>query len=88
MVKEWFGLSGIIRRPKFEHPSRPILGLACHRSEISGRKFWGLFQDISVHPQVFFKHSFVYNHCPVAFLSESGKNITPAELKVGPCSLM
>ena len=28
----------------------------------------------------FFSSSFVHNHCPLGFLSSSGKNVTPAEL--------
>nr|CAD7398419.1 unnamed protein product [Timema cristinae] len=81
VVRDWMRLSGEVGHPIKEHPSRPVLGLACHRSEISGRKFWGLFQELCKEPQHFFQHAFVYNYCPLAFLSSSGKNITPAEFK-------
>ena len=69
-------------RPEKEHPQRKVEGLNCHRSEISGKKFWGLFKDLCNTPENFFKHSFVYNICPLAFMTQSGKNVTPAEIKV------
>nr|CAD7573437.1 unnamed protein product [Timema californicum] len=88
VVRDWMRLSGEVGHPIKEHPSRPVLGLACHRSEISGRKFWGLFQELCKEPQHFFQHAFVYNYCPLAFLSSSGKNITPAEFKADERKLM
>nr|CAD7452538.1 unnamed protein product [Timema tahoe] len=88
VVRDWMRISGEVGHPIKEHPSRPVLGLACHRSEISGRKFWGLFQELCKEPQHFFRHAFVYNYCPLAFLSSSGKNITPAEFKADERKLM
>lgn len=62
---------------------RPVSGLDCRRSEVSGKRFWGLFQDIcGANPFAFFQHCFIYNECPIALLTGSGKNITPAELRV------
>ncbi|PSN56774.1 hypothetical protein C0J52_02685, partial [Blattella germanica] len=82
VVKEWLKLSGTVGHPVKEHPSRQVLGLDCKRSEISGKKFWGFFQNLCGEPETFFQHSFVYNYCPFAFMTETGKNITPAELKI------
>ena len=39
-----------------------------------------MFQKICRVPENFFKHSYVYNFCPLAYMSESGKNITPPQL--------
>ena len=36
-VRDWMKLEGKIGRPEREHPKRPVTGLACHRSEVSGR---------------------------------------------------
>ncbi|XP_021926239.1 single-strand selective monofunctional uracil DNA glycosylase isoform X2 [Zootermopsis nevadensis] len=83
IVREWLRISGHVGRPQKEHPSRQVLGLECKRSEVSGRKFWGLFQKLCGDPDTFFQHAFVYNYCPLAFMTNSGKNITPAELKIG-----
>jgi single-strand selective monofunctional uracil DNA glycosylase len=82
IVREWLRVSGHVGQPQKEHPSRKVLGLECKRSEVSGRKFWGLFQNLCGNPDTFFRHAFVYNYCPLAFMTSSGKNITPAELKV------
>lgn len=81
VVKGWLRVSGNIERPVKEHPSRQVLGLECKRSEVSGQKFWGLFQNICGEPAVFFQDAFVYNYCPLALMTSTGKNITPAELK-------
>jgi single-strand selective monofunctional uracil DNA glycosylase len=82
VVQEWLKISGHVRRPQREHPSRRVLGLECKRSEVSGRKFWGLFQNLCRDPDMFFQQAFVYNYCPLAFMTSTGKNITPPELKV------
>lgn len=81
-MKEWFQVSGSVGHPEKEHPSRKIAGLKCHRTEVSGKKFWGLFRQICGNPENFFRYSFVYNICPLQFMTNTGKNITPAELKV------
>lgn len=81
IVREWLRVSGHVERPQKEHPSRPVLGLECKRSEVSGRKFWGLFQKLCGDPDIFFQNAFVYNYCPLAFMTNTGKNITPEELK-------
>ncbi|MFK7741872.1 MAG: single-stranded DNA-binding protein [Planctomycetota bacterium] len=80
-VRSWLGLSGSVERPAVEHPKRPILGLASTRSEVSGRRLWGWAAQRFVTPQRFFQRFFVYNYCPLAFLSETGSNLTPDKLK-------
>ncbi|XP_041371737.1 uncharacterized protein LOC121385220 [Gigantopelta aegis] len=80
IVKNWFGVTGSVSKPHNEHPKRPILGLDCKRSEVSGSRFWGFFKDICKTPENFFRTCFVYNLCPMAFMTESAKNITPPQL--------
>ena len=44
-VREWLKINTPIGKPDREHPKRPIDGLACTRSEVSGRRLWGLFAE-------------------------------------------
>jgi single-strand selective monofunctional uracil DNA glycosylase len=79
-VRDWLGITGGIERPAREHPKRPILGFDCPRSEVSGRRLWGLFSRRFGSPAIFFAEHFVANYCPLAFLAESGANVTPDKL--------
>jgi single-strand selective monofunctional uracil DNA glycosylase len=79
-VRDWLGLQGEVDRPTREHPKRPIEGFACSRSEVSGRRLWGLFADRFTSPEAFFANHFVANYCPLLFAGESGKNLTPDKL--------
>ncbi len=80
IVKEWMGIRSGTSKPQDEHPKRPILGFDCARSEVSGRRLWGLFQERFPEAKDFFKDHFVANYCPLAFLEESGRNFTPDKL--------
>ena len=62
------------------HPKRPIEGFACARSEVSGQRFWGLFAGAFPSREACFARMFVWNFCPLAFLSATGANITPDKL--------
>ncbi|XP_045207179.2 uncharacterized protein LOC123559429 isoform X2 [Mercenaria mercenaria] len=79
-TRNWLKITGDVYKPEIEHPKKLITGLACTRNEVSGARFWGLFQKICKVPANFFKNCFVYNFCPLAYMSESGKNITPPQL--------
>ena len=79
-VRDWLGLNAPVGKPAREHPKRPVQGLACPRSEVSGRRLWGLFAERFGIPERFFAGHFVLNFCPLAFLSESGGNVTPDKL--------
>lgn len=82
-VKDWLKLTGTVNKPSPELAARPVTGLNCDKLEQSGKRFWSLLQEISNDsPEKFFKNCFVHNLCPLAFFHSSGKNITPAELKV------
>lgn len=82
-VVDWLQISGHVGHPPVEHPKRPITGLACTRSEVSGARFWGFFEKVCREPAVFFRHCFVHNLCPLIFMSASGKNLTLPELPIG-----
>jgi single-strand selective monofunctional uracil DNA glycosylase len=79
-VRDWLRLSGTVGAPTREHPRRPISGFACLRSEVSGRRLWGLFAERFQTPGQFFREHFVLNYCPLAFLESSGCNRTPDKL--------
>lgn len=80
MVRDWMGLAGKVGHPPHEHPKRPILGLSCGRSEVSGARLWGWARDRFETPDRFFADFFVLNYCPLAFLEETGRNRTPDKL--------
>jgi len=79
-VRDWMGIDEPIRKPKREHPKRPIQGFDCPRSEVSGRRLWGLFAERYQTPEAFFAEHFIYNYCPLVFMAESGRNVTPDKL--------
>jgi single-strand selective monofunctional uracil DNA glycosylase len=79
-VRDWLGLSADVDRPKHEHPKRPVLGLQCTRSEVSGRRLWGWARERWGDPESFFEDFFVANYCPLVFIEESGRNRTPDKL--------
>lgn len=79
-VRDWLGLEAPVKKPKHEHPARPIEGFACARSEVSGARLWGWAQETFTTPERFFERFFVVNYCPLSFMEASGKNRTPDKL--------
>ena len=79
-VAEWLRIDAPIISPDSTHPKRPVKGYGCPRSEVSGRRFWGLMRNRFGLPEVFFDSHFVANYCPLAFLEGSGRNRTPDKL--------
>ena len=79
-VRDWLGIATAVAKPKSEHPKRPVQGFDCPRSEVSGRRLWKLFAERFGSAKQFFTSHFVVNYCPLAFLSESGSNVTPDKL--------
>ena len=79
-VRDWMGLKGRVKKPIPEHPKRPVDGLYCSKSEVSGRRLWGLFSEKFPNPKDFFEDHFVANYCPLVFMEESGRNRTPDKL--------
>lgn len=81
-VRDWIGINEPVHKPDPEHPARPVEGFSCERSEVSGRRLWGLFKERFRSPEAFFRDHFVANYCPLVFMEESGRNRTPDKLPV------
>jgi len=79
-VRSWLGIRGAVQRPAQEHPKRPVLGLDCPRCEVSGKRLWGWAAARFVTPLRFARRFYVHNYCPLAFLADSGANLTPDKL--------
>ena len=80
MVRDWLGICAPVGKPPQEHPRRPVLGFDCRRSEVSGARLWGWARDRFGAAPRFFERFFVANYCPLAFVEESGRNLTPDKL--------
>lgn len=79
-VRDWLGIRVPVGKPPSEHPKRPVNGFACLRSEVSGRRLWGLFAFRFGTANDFFSEHFVANYCPLVFMEKSGRNLTPDKL--------
>lgn len=80
IVRDWMGLDGLVAQPAHPHPKRPVDGFNCTRSEVSGRRLWGLFAAKFGSASRFFEQHFVANYCPLAFFTADGTNVTPDKL--------
>ena len=85
-VKDFLGIREInITRPEYEHEEYPVNGLDCKKSEVSGKRLWGLFQKRYGTAEKFFAENFVLNYCPLLFLAKDKKgnvkNFTPDKFK-------
>jgi single-strand selective monofunctional uracil DNA glycosylase len=81
-VQGWLRLAGAVAAPMCAHPKRPVPGFGCTRSEVSGRRLWGLFGARFGSADRFFAEHTVMNYCPLAFVEGSGRNRTPEKLPV------
>ena len=86
-VKNFLGLNDIqITQPENMHPSYMVKGLDCTRSEVSGKRLWGLFKLRYDSAGNFFRENFVMNYCPLLFLSGRpggrARNFTPDKLNM------
>lgn len=79
-VRDWMGIEAPVSKPVPEHPKRPIQGFACPKSEVSGRRLWGLFAERFGTAEAFFRDHFVLNYCPLVWMSPTGANLTPDKL--------
>ncbi len=81
-VREWLGIrNGEVGKPEREHPKRPVLGFDCPREEVSGARVWGWAKEHFETPEHFFKRFWITNYCPLLFLEEGGRNLTPDKLQ-------
>ena len=85
-VRDWLKIDQPIGKPAVEHPKRPVLGFGCGRSEVSGRRLWGLFARRFGSAQEFFVDHFVANYCPLVFMESTGCNRTPDKLSASELS--
>jgi single-strand selective monofunctional uracil DNA glycosylase len=79
-VRDWMKISAPVSKPVPEHPKRPVVGFACEKSEVSGRRLWGLFQEKFSEAENFFSDHYVVNYCPLVWMEDSGRNRTPDKL--------
>ena len=79
-VRNFLGIHEIcITPPENQHPSYPVSGLQCTRSEVSGKRLWSLFRERFSDSESFFRENIVLNYCPLLFIAEN-KNLTPDKL--------
>jgi single-strand selective monofunctional uracil DNA glycosylase len=79
-VRDWLGIRAPVGRPDVAHPKRPVEGLECTRSEVSGRRLWGWARETFGTSESFFERFFIANYCPLMFLESTGRNRTPDRL--------
>ena len=84
-VREFLGITRIrVFTPENMQVSYPVHGLDCQRSEVSGKRLWGLFQEKFGTADDFFADNFVLNYCPLLFIARTEKgslrNLTPDKL--------
>ena len=84
-VKNFLGITRIpITPPEHQNLSYPVRGLECGRSEVSGKRLWGLFSSRFGTAENFFAEHFVLNYCPLLFIGRTNKgsirNLTPDKL--------
>jgi len=80
-VSQWMGIKATVTAPANEHPKRPVMGFACTRREVSGKRLWGWAQKKFKTPERFFSRFFVGNYCPLLFIEADGRNRTPNQLR-------
>ena len=87
-VRDWMGIADGVTPPARMHPSRPILGFQCPRSEVSGKRLWGLFRQRFGTAERFFAEHVVLNSAPPGYLTENGANLTPDRLPAAERALL
>ena len=95
-VRDWLGISAPIGRPDHIQPAYPVEGYSCKRSEVSGKRLWGLFSERFGTAETFFDRHFVANYCPLLFLEthlsanskERARNLTPDKLNPSERALL
>ncbi len=79
-VRDWLQVEAPVGQPSRLHPKKPVDGFACKRSEVSGKRLWGWAREQFETPDAFFKRFLVINYCPLLFLHDTGRNLTPEVL--------
>lgn len=80
MVSSYLEVDHYVGKPKKEHPKRPVSGFQSARKEVSGQRLWGWIQNCFPDADSFFGNALILNYCPLIFMEESGRNLTPDKL--------
>jgi len=83
LVRDWLGVEAPVDQPQRMHPKKPVTGFACPRHEVSGQRLWGWAKERFVKPEAFLARFLVINYCPLLFLDEAGRNLTPELMPKG-----
>ncbi len=83
VVRDYLGIDEKLENLPTCHPKRPIEGLKCSRSEVSGRRLWTLIQNRFPVSSLFPDSVAIMNYCPVVFVDKgpTGKNIIPEKIE-------
>jgi single-strand selective monofunctional uracil DNA glycosylase len=79
-VRDWLGIVGKVSQPREQHARLAVQGFSCARSEVSGRRLWGLMRTRYRSAEAFSRDAFVSNYCPLLFLDAAGRNVTPDKI--------
>ena len=80
-VREFLEIKNLsIEQPRMHHPKRTVIGLEQPKSEVSGRRIWGLLKEMFETPEKTSEYIYIVNHCPLWMFNEKGQNITPEKL--------
>lgn len=82
-VRDFLGITGNVNQPAHMHPKRPIEGFALKRREGSGKRLWGWAEERWGTADRFLSEFFAHNYCPLWFVDEGGRNLTPETLRGG-----
>ncbi len=82
VVTDYLNIRGEVDAFPEAHEKRPVTGLNCPRSEVSGRRLWGLIEELYPEAGMFPEHLSVMNYCPLLFADRGpgGRNIVPEKL--------
>ena len=85
-VRNFLHITSInVEQPDNEHIRYPVNGLGCMKSEVSGRRLWGLFSQRFGTAENFFREHFVLNYCPLLFIARNDRggfrNYTPDRIR-------
>ena len=80
-ARNWLKVEAPVGSPPEIHPKRPVDGFACKRAEVSGMRVWSWAETTFGEPEEFFRTFFIHNYCPLLFLADTARNVTPDKLK-------
>ena len=78
-VRSYLGIDGEVGHPVNESPLRPVTGMETRRDEASGRAVWTMASRYGGRDE-FLSRCTVLNYCPLLFLDDRGRNLTPDHL--------